>query len=146
MASTDTYRSDAASDIKVHVKPQTSLDDDDGEDLWENDLTKSLPSHNFRSVRGLPSENVIKQGIRRNLKTRSFRSHASVRSRSANAMDNSSISSEVLNEDDVIRDMDLTPEEFAELVKRRKSIKEMPTSITRKRTMRYIVKKIYFRQ
>jgi len=34
--------------------------------------------------------------------------------------------------------MDLTSEEFAELTKRRKSIKEMPTSIRRKRSLRYM--------
>lgn len=134
MASTDTYRSNASS--MVHVRPAQEgasaehSDDDPWED--EDNLEKSMPSHHFRSVRGLPSENAFKQGMRRTLKQRVNKSRASVRSLSHDATDDASS----VYEDEVIRDMDLTPEEFAELTKRRKSIKEMPTSIRRKRSLR----------
>ncbi|XP_078346103.1 transmembrane channel-like protein 7 isoform X1 [Oculina patagonica] len=132
MASTDTYKSNASS--MVHVRPAQEgasaehSDDDPWED--EDNLEKSMPSHHFRSVRGLPSENAFKQGMRRTLKQRTNKSRASVRSLSYDGTDDASS----VYEDEVIRD--LSPEEFAELTKRRKSIKEMPTSIRRKRSLR----------
>lgn len=135
MASTDTYKSNASS--MVHVRPaqdgaNAEYSDDD---LWEDgeNLEKSMPSHQFRSIRGLPSENAFKQGVRRTLKQRINNSRASMRSLSQDGSDDAANG----YEDEVIRGMDLTPEEFAELTKRRKSIKEMPTSIRRKRSLRY---------
>jgi len=137
MASTDTYHSNASS--MVHVKPANAGydDDDDDDDAWEDDqiLEKSMPSHQFRSIRGLPSENAFKQGVRRTLKQRGNNSRASIRSLSQDSTDDTTANG---YEDEVIRGMDLTSEEFAELTKRRKSIKEMPTSIRRKRSLRYV--------
>lgn len=141
MASTDTYQSNASS--MVHVRPAQDGanagydDDDDGDDLWEDNeyLKKSMPSHQFRSIRGLPSENAFKQGVRRTLKQRVNKSQASIRSLSRDSTDEATANG---YEDEVIRGMDLTSEEFAELTKRRKSIKEMPTSIRRKRSLRYV--------
>jgi len=137
MASTDTYHSNASS--MVHVKPaSTGYDDgDDDDDAWEDDqiLEKSMPSHQFRSIRGLPSENAFKQGVRRTLKQRGNNSRVSIRSLSQDSADETTANG---YEDEVIRGMDLTSEEFAELTKRRKSIKEMPTSIRRKRSLRYV--------
>lgn len=135
MASTDTYKSNASS--LVHVRPaeeEASADHSD-DDPWENqeNLEKSMPSHHFRSIRGLPSENAFKQGMRRTLKQRANKSRASMRSLSRDGTDDDASS---VYEEDVLRDVDLTPEEFAELTKRRKSIKEMPTSIRRKRSLR----------
>lgn len=138
MASTDTYNSDASS--MVHVRPANAgydEGDDDDDDAWEDDqnLAKSMPSHQFRSIRGLPSENAFKQGVRRTLKQRVNNSRASFRSLSQDSTDDATANG---YEDEVIRGMDLTSEEFAELTKRRKSIKEMPTSIRRKRSLRYV--------
>ena len=136
MASADTYQSNASS--MVHVRPAQDgvnaeySDNDPWED--EENLEKSMPSHQFRSIRGLPSENAFKQGVRRTLKQRINNSRASIRSLSQDGADDASNNG---YEDEVIRGMDLTPEEFAELTKRRKSIKEMPTSIRRKRSLRY---------
>lgn len=139
MASTDTYQSNASS--MVHVRPaqdgaNAGYDDDD-DDPWEDNeyLEKSMPSHQFRSIRGLPSENAFKQGMRRTLKQRVNNSQASMRSLSRDSTDEAAANG---YEDEVIRGMDLTSEEFAELTKRRKSIKEMPTSIRRKRSLRYM--------
>ena len=139
MASTETYHSNASS--MVHVQPQgganAGYDDDDDDDHWHDDeeLEKSMPSHHFRSIRGLPSENAFKQGMRRTLKNRNQGSRASMRSLSRDGTDDGSS----VYEDEVLRDVpvNLTAEEFAELTKRRKSIKEMPTSIRRKRSLRY---------
>lgn len=140
MASTDTYHSNASS--MVHVRPaydgaNAGYDDDDDDDdiAWEDDgnLQKSMPSHQFRSIRGLPSENAFKQGVRKTLKQRVNNSRASMRSLSQDSTDEATANG---YEDEVIRGMDLTSEEFAELTKRRKSIKEMPTSIRRKRSLR----------
>ena len=140
MASTETYHSNASS--MVHVQPQrgaTAEDSDDG-DHWRDDeeLEKSMPSHHLRSIRGLPSENAFKQGMRRTLKQRGQNSRASIRSHSYDGADVTDGSSVYDYEDDVIRDVptNLTAEEFAELTNRRKSIKEMPTSIRRKRSLR----------
>ena len=146
MASTETYRSNNSS--VVHVRPQGGAnagyedDDDDDDDSSENDvdpwdadenLSKNLPSHQFRSIRGLPSGNAFKQGMRRTLKQRGHNSRGSMRSQQ------STDASVGLHEDDVINGVpgSLSPEEFAELTQRRKSIKEMPTSIRRKRSLRY---------
>ena len=143
MASTDTYHSNASS--MVHVRPaydgaNAGYDDDDDDDdiAWEDDgnLQKSMPSHQFRSIRGLPSENAFKQGVRKTLKQRVNNSRASIRSLSQDSSDDATANG---YEDEVIRGMDLTSEEFAELTKRRKSIKEMPTSIRRKRSLRYML-------
>ena len=140
MASTDTYHSNASS--MVHVRPayngaNAGYDDDDDENAWQDDdnLQKSMPSHQFRSIRGLPSENAFKQGVRKTLKMRVKNSRVSIRSLSQDSTDEASA---IGYEDEVIRGMDLTSEEFAELTKRRKSIKEMPTSIRRKRSLRYV--------
>lgn len=142
MASTDTYHSNASS--MVHVRPaydgaNAGYDDDDDDDdiAWEDDgnLQKSMPSHQFRSIRGLPSENAFKQGVRKTLKQRVNNSRASMRSLSQDSTDEATANG---YEDEVIRGMDLTSEEFAELTKRRKSIKEMPTSIRRKRSLRCV--------
>lgn len=140
MASTDTYNSNASS--MVHVRPaydgaNAGYDDDDDDHEWEDDgnLQKSMPSHQFRSIRGLPSENAFKQGVRKTLKQRVNNSRASIRSLSRDSTDEATANG---YEDEVIRGMDLTSEEFAELTKRRKSIKEMPTSIRRKRSLRYV--------
>ena len=145
MASTDTYNSNASS--MVHVRPAqdganagyNDDDDDDDDVLWEDNeyLEKSMPSHQFRSIRGLPSENAFKQGVRRTLKQRVNNSRASMRSLSQDSTDDAAAAANGY-EDEVIRGMDLTSEEFAELTKRRKSIKEMPTSIRRKRSLRYV--------
>ena len=141
MASTETYHSNASS--MVHVQPQGGAnagyedDDDDDKDHWhdDEDVEKSMPSHHFRSIRGLPSENAFKQGMRRTLKKRVHGSRGSVRSLSYDGTDDGSS----VYEDEVLHDVqvNLTAEEFAELTKRRKSIKEMPTSIRRKRSLRY---------
>jgi len=135
MASTDTYNSNASS--MVHVRPANAGYDEGDDDAWEDDqnLAKSMPSHQFRSIRGLPSENAFKQGVRRTLKQRVNNSRASFRSLSEDSTDDATANG---YEDEVIRGMDLTSEEFAELTKRRKSIKEMPTSIRRKRSLRYV--------
>lgn len=139
MASTETYHSNASS--MVHVQPQGGAnqgydDGDDDEEYWHDDeeFAKSMPSHQMRSIRGLPSENAFKQGMRRTLKKRVQNSRGSVRSLSYDATDGGSS----VYEDEVINDVPvhLTAEEFAELTKRRKSIKEMPTSIRRKRSLR----------
>ena len=140
MASTDTYHSNASS--LVHVQPQggvTAEDSDD--DHWhdEGEFEKGMPSHQFRSIRGLPSTNAIKQGMRRTLKQRVHKSRGSIRSHSYDGGTDVSDGSSVYDfEDDVLRDVptNLTAEEFAELTNRRKSIKEMPTSIRRKRSIR----------
>ncbi|KAJ7340303.1 hypothetical protein OS493_003036 [Desmophyllum pertusum] len=117
MASTDTYQSNTPS--MVHVRPATQPgtsaepNDDDDDDLWEDEgnLEKSMPSHQFRSIRGLPSENALKQGVQRTLKKRVNKSRGSIRSQmSHDATDDASS----VCEDDVMRDMDLTAEEFAE--------------------------------
>ncbi|XP_058964303.2 transmembrane channel-like protein 7 isoform X1 [Pocillopora verrucosa] len=137
MASTATYQSNASS--LVQVRP---VDDQDGavtadfdeDESWEygEQLEKSMPSHQFRSIRGLPSENAMKKGVRRTLKSRAQTSRASLRSLSRD----SGGDTERVYEDQVLRDTEFTPEEFAELTKRRQSIKEMPTSIRRKRSLR----------
>lgn len=137
MASTATYQSNASS--LVQVRP---VDDQDGavtadfdeDESWEygEQLEKSMPSHQFRSIRGLPSENAMKKGVRRTLKSRAQTSRASLRSLSHD----SGGDVERVYEDQVLRDTEFTPEEFAELTKRRQSIKEMPTSIRRKRSLR----------
>ena len=144
MASTETYHSNNSS--VVHVRPQGGANagyegddsDEDDADLWydDKDFAKSMPSHKFQSIRGLPSSNAYKQGMRRTLKVRGHNSRGSVRSQQS--VDRAGSSAGV-HEDDVINDMpmSLTPAEFAELTKRRKSIKEMPTSIRRKRSLRY---------
>ena len=147
MASTETYHSNNSS--VVHVRPQSGTnagyEDEDEDDLSENDvdawnadedLSKKLPSHQFRSIRGLPSENAFKQGMRRTLKQRVNNSRGSIRSQSTDGSAGVGLG---LHEDDVINDVpiNLSPEEFAELTQRRKSIKEMPTSIRRKRSLRY---------
>ncbi|KAK2572049.1 Transmembrane channel-like protein 5 [Acropora cervicornis] len=144
MASTETYHSNNSS--VVHVRPQSGTnagyEDEDEDDRSENDvdpwnadedLSKKLPSHQFRSIRGLPSENAFKQGMRRTLKQRVNNSRGSIRSQSTDGS-----AGVGLHEDDVINDVpiNLSPEEFAELTQRRKSIKEMPTSIRRKRSLR----------
>lgn len=143
MASTETYHSNNSS--VVHVRPQGGANagyegddsDEDDADLWydDKDFAKSMPSHKFQSIRGLPSSNAYKQGMRRTLKVRGHNSRGSVRSQQS--VDRAGSSAGV-HEDDVINDMpmSLTPAEFAELTKRRKSIKEMPTSIRRKRSLR----------
>ena len=138
MASTDTYRSNASS--LVQVKPADGQDgaataDYSDDEPWEDEeqLEKSMPSHQFRSIRGLPSENALKQGVRRTLKSRVHKSRGSLRSMSRDGTEDAS----GVYEDEVLRDIDLTAEEFAELTKRRQSIKEMPTSIRRKRSLRY---------
>ena len=140
MASTDHYHDSNASSM-VHVRPayngaNAGYDDDDDDSAWQDDdnLQKSMPSHQFRSIRGLPSENAFKQGVRKTLKMRVNNSRASIRSFSHDSSDEATA---IGYEDEVIRGMDLTSEEFAELTKRRKSIKEMPTSIRRKRSLRY---------
>ena len=143
MASTDTYHSNASS--VVHVRPQDGANegyddaDDDDEEYWRDneELEKSMPSHHLRSIRGLPSENAFKQGMRRTLKKRVQNSRGSVRSVSYDGTDGGGSS---FYEDEVINDVPvhLTAEEFAELTKRRKSIKEMPTSIRRKRSLRFV--------
>lgn len=145
MASTETYHSNNSS--VVHVRPQSGTnvnagyEDEDSSsendvDPWnaDEDLSKKLPSHQFRSIRGLPSENAFKQGMRRTLKQRVNNSRGSIRSHSTDGS-----AGVGLHEDDVINDVpiNLSPEEFAELTQRRKSIKEMPTSIRRKRSLRY---------
>lgn len=137
MASTDTYHSNASS--LVQVRP---VDDEDGaaiadfndDELWEHEgqFEKSMPSHQFRSIRGLPSENAVKKGIRRTLKSRAHNSRVSLRSLSGDGGDDAGR----FYEDEVLRDTEFTAEEFAELTKRRQSIKEMPTSIRRKRSLR----------
>lgn len=143
MASTDTYHSNASS--VVHVRPQGGANegyddaDDNDEMYWRDneELEKSMPSHHLRSIRGLPSENAFKQGMRRTLKKRVQNSRGSVRSVSYDGTDGGGSS---FYEDEVINDVPvhLTAEEFAELTKRRKSIKEMPTSIRRKRSLRFV--------
>ena len=149
MASTETYHSNNSS--VVHVRPQGGAnagyededEDEDEDDHSQNDvdpwnadenLSKKLPSHQFRSIRGLPSDNAFKQGMRRTLKQRVNNSRGSIRSQSTDG-------SAGVDEDDVINDVpvNLSPEEFAELTQRRKSIKEMPTSIRRKRSLRYCI-------
>ena len=142
MASTDTYHDSNASSM-VHVRPAYDganagyNDDDDDDNAWQGDdnLQKSMPSHQFRSIRGLPSENAFKQGVQKTLKMRVKNSRVSIRSLSQDSTDEASA---IGYEDEVIRGIDLTSEEFAELTKRRKSIKEMPTSIRRKRSLRYV--------
>lgn len=141
MASTETYQSSATS--MVHVQPQggATAGDSDDEDYWNDDeaFEKSMPSHQFRSMRGLPSANAFKQGMRRTLKQRVHKSRGSIRSHSYDGRADLSDGSSVYDyEDDVLRDVptNLTAEEFAELTNRRKSLKEMPTSITRKRDIR----------
>lgn len=141
MASTETYRSNASS--MVHVQPQggATAGDSDDEDYWNDDeaFEKSMPSHQFRSMRGLPSANAFKQGMRRTLKQRVRKSRGSIRSHSYDGGADVSDGSSVYDyEDDVLRDVptNLTAEEFAELTNRRKSLKEMPTSIRRKRDIR----------
>ena len=143
MASTETYRSNASS--MVHVQPQggATAGDSDDEDYWNDDeaFEKSMPSHQFRSMRGLPSANAFKQGMRRTLKQRVRKSQGSIRSHSYDGGADVSDGSSVYDyEDDVLRDVptNLTAEEFAELTNRRKSLKEMPTSIRRKRDIRYM--------
>lgn len=135
MASTDTYKSNASSLVHVRPAEEGPSAEHSDDDPWESEenLEKSMPSHHFRSLRGLPSENAFKQGMRRTLKQRANKSRASMRSLSRDGTDDDTSS---VYEDDVLRDVDLTPEEFAELTKRRKSIKEMPTSIRRKRSLR----------
>ena len=139
MASTETYHSNASS--LVHVQPQGGANagyEDDDDDYWRDDeeLEKSMPSHHLRSFRGLPSENAFKQGMRRTLKKRVQNSRGSIRSISYDGTDGGSS----FYEDEVINDVPvhLTAEEFAELTNRRKSIKEMPTSIRRKRSLRFV--------
>ena len=141
MAMALTNRVNTSSDIMVHVQPQeqhlTDDSDESDDNLWRNpesELQQSLPSHQFKALRALPSENTYKKSLRRSLRSKSPRlggfSRGSMRDE-AGGMPN-----EASNENEVLQDIDLSPEEFTELARRRRSLKEIPTTIRRKRSLR----------
>ena len=134
-------RVNTTSEITVQVGPQVpepDYDDNssDSDNGWRNpgdELMQSLPSHSYKAIRGLPPENTYKGNIRRSLRSRSPRTGASSRTTVDNEVE--SVHSDEFNENDVFGS--LSPDEYAEAVQRRnKSIKEIPTTIRRKRTLR----------
>lgn len=140
MASTNT-----SSEIIVHAEPQRQpvthdSDDNSSDEDWlrnpENELKQSLPSHGFKAVRCLPSENTYKKSIRQSLRGKSPRLGGSRTGSSATGGEVESVHSDTFNENEVFGG-DFTCEEFSELVQRRKSLKEIPMTIHRKRTVRY---------
>lgn len=100
-----------------------------------SDLDASMPSHAYRELRGLPSNNVLKQNMKRTLKERRPKSRGRLETDSAFSVDNEAV---VNNEEDVFRGMNLSPDDYANLVGRQRDLKEMPTSIRRKRTIKCV--------
>lgn len=101
-----------------------------------SELEASLPSHMYKSVRGLPSDNVLKQNMRRTLKERKPKSRGKLETDGRGfSVDNDEV---VANEDQVFHAADLSPTEFAAFMGRNATVKEVPTSIRRKRSLRYL--------
>jgi hypothetical protein len=97
-----------------------------------SEIEASLPSHSYKAVRGLPSNNVLKQNMRRTLRERKPRAHGNL------DIDGFSVNNDavVANEDQVFHAGDLSPEEFATFMGRQTTFKEVPTSMRRKRSLR----------
>ena len=123
--------------VMVQVKPSADTKDSDEESEldFSGDLGESLPSHQFRSLRGLPSDNKFKRKMRRTLKNRDQVASRGSLHGSQSGEDQEDGISEISNENDLFQSMNFTPEEYAELMHRGRSIKEMPTSIRRKRSL-----------
>lgn len=113
---------------------QQSTNSDDTESYVSNtELDVSMPSHMYREVRGLPSNNVLKQNMRKTLKERRPKSRGKLETDGGFSVDNEEV---VNNEGQVFQGIDLSPEEYSELMGRQKDIKQMPTSIRRKRNIK----------
>jgi len=99
-----------------------------------SELDASMPSHMYREFRGLPSNNVLKQNMKRTLKEKRPKSRGRLdQTDGAFSVDNDAV---VSNEEEVFRGMNLSPDDYADFMGRQKDIKQMPTSIRRKRTIK----------
>lgn len=99
------------------------------------DLDASMPSHAYREIRGLPSNNVLKQNMRRTLKERRPKTRGKLDQTDGFSVDNEAV---VNNEEQVFQGVDLSPEEYSNLMGRQRDIKDMPTSIKRKRSIKLV--------
>ncbi|XP_048576014.1 transmembrane channel-like protein 7 isoform X2 [Nematostella vectensis] len=133
----DHNRTTSSESIKIQVKPQQAdiMEDYARDDFDE--LEASLPSHNFRSLRGLPSDNVFKKGMHKSLRRRREDVPDEVDGSRGFDVDNEEM---VSHENQVFnKSVDLNPGEFANLLHRNRNIKEVSTTISRKRILRQSV-------
>lgn len=123
--------------VQVIVKPSTDVQGSDEESVLDfaDEVGDVLPSQQYRSLRGLPAENQIKRKMRPTLRsiTSSVSLYRSVGERNECDQEDGIIDRDTENE--LLQSMNFTPEEYAQLLNRGRSIKEMPTSIRRKRSI-----------
>lgn len=137
-AATGEAASSATGSTVLQIKPSQDDVEQNGDEESEldfsDDVGDMLPSNKLRSFRGLPSDNKFKKKMRPTLKNITPQGSL-YRSRSERSDDQEDGGSEVSAENDLLQSMNFTPEEYAELMNRGRSIKEMPTSIRRKRSI-----------